>query len=228
MQVNDAKHQVLYSHLSPEMIACCVTRAFDNLCSGTFGSRKLSDMSAVSQVICGVLHELIVQEISELPGWSKGEQKVDFDVVHESGLQLQIKTKSGAEGIAGNRYAPDSEYLEASGFYLCVNFLPFECICKIRSGWVESSWWVSQSGKGNASTLPKDKLDLLDFIPGQYLENLHLLAVDGVGHKTWEKLSLIGFNKISDLMNEDAMEEVLDYLTMKQIESIHKIIEYVD
>lgn len=225
----DEKNQILYSYLLPDEINSCVLRAFDNLCVGTLGPWKLSTMNIASQVSCGLFHELIVKEISSsIPGWSQGKQKINFDLVHESGIQLQIKTKSGTEGIAGNRFSPESTYLKASSYYLCVNFIPHVCICKVRSGWVESDWWKPQNGKGNAATLPREKLDLLDFLPGEYIKDLRLFALDGFGIQMSKRLSQRGVNTLSDLLCPETLKNITSLLSTKQLKTIENMLLYFE
>lgn len=228
MNEKDNLNKILYSCLSHEKINSCVEQAFSNLCQGTFGTQKLSDISIASQVYCGLLHELIVEEISAtVPGWSKGKQKVEFDLVHESGIQLQIKTKSGTEGIAGNRFSSESTYLNASCYYLCVNFLPKLCICKIRTGWIDSSWWKPQNGKGNSATLSREKLDCLDFLKGKYIMNLRMHALDGFGVQIAKKLSQKGVNTLSDLLQPDRLNSITPFLSSRQRVTIENLLSSI-
>ena len=192
-------NEKLFELISKEETVEAVTKAFDNLNMATLGDLKLSKMNISKQVVCGLFHELIVHEIAKLPGWYAGEQKVEADLAHKSGLQLQVKTSTSAKNIAGNRYASGNLYSDPSEYYLCVNYIPFECITKIRSGFVQSDSWNPQNGSGNAAFLSKDTLNKLSFLGGEYLLNLPLNCIEGIGEKAYSNLKDNSLERLEDI-----------------------------
>ena len=205
------KNQLLFDTLPCEKIVSCVEEAFDKLNQTTFGSVSILDASFPSQIFCSIFHELIVLEISKLPGWKAGKQGKEADLVHDSDISLQVKTNSSVDGIAGNRHSSKNLYSDPSEFYLCVNFIPKDCICKIRAGWVNSTSWKPQRGKGNASVLKKEHLQHLRFLYGEYLKEVNLISIEGIGDKSLEKLSDLGIHRVKDLL------PIKNYIVAKQI-----------
>jgi hypothetical protein len=220
-------NELLFDCIATNDVVNAVEKAFSELNKGSFGEWTVENMSLSPQVLCGIFHELIVNEISKLPGWRPGLQKKEFDIVHDSGIQLQVKTKSDSEGIAGNRYSSKTEYSDPSGYYLCVNFLPKDSICKIRIGWVEADWWKPQNGNGNASVLPKDKLNELVFLYGDYLKSLNLIAVESFGEKTIEKLKTENITTLSDFLNQDKYIKAKKLLSEKQMIHINDYLLHI-
>lgn len=215
-------HKTLFQVLPKQTIVHCVEEAFDKLQDGQFKNIRLSSLEVSKQIICGLFHELIVHEISSLPNWRSGKQKVEADLVHTSGIQLQIKTSSSVDGIAGNRYSSQNEYSDPSEFYICVNFIPFQNISKIRAGFIPADSWKPQRGKGNAASLKKEVLDVLPFLFGSYIKTLPLSCISGIGEKTAEKLANKGFFRVKDIHTND------DLLLVNQIvkkDSTSKILE---
>lgn len=215
----------LFSILPHFMIESAVSSAFMLLNEATFGNIPLADLSISSQIECGLFHELIVHEISKYEGWRPGLQKKDCDLVHDSGLQIQVKTKSDPDGIAGNRYTNTSNYTDPSGFYLCVNFIPRNCICKIRAGWVEADGWKPQSGKGNAATLKKEARDSLEWITGPYIKGIHISALKGFGEKVVLSLQGIGIERVYDFFDEKLFEKGFSLLNKAQKDTLLSFLE---
>lgn len=212
-------NEKLFELITKEQIVDSVQRAFKNLNKATLGDLKLSDMTISKQVICGLFHELIVHEISKLPGWYAGEQKVEADLAHHSGLQLQVKTSTHPNNIAGNRYASGNLYNDPSEYYLCVNYIPFECITKIRSGFVKAENWNPQSGSGNAATLNKETLNSLCFLNGDYLRDVPLNYLDGIGEKTYLKLKAVSFNKLEDIKTVKDYKQAINLINKPSFET---------
>lgn len=219
----EEKNQLLFNTLPREKIVSCVEEAFEKLNQTSFGSVSILNASFPSQIFCSIFHELIVLEISEQPGWKAGKQGKEADLVHESGVSLQVKTNSSVDGIAGNRHANKNQYSDPSEFYLCVNFIPKDCICKIRAGWVNAVSWKPQKGKGNAAVLKKEHLREMPLLYGNYLKEVNLISVDGIGDKSLEKLSDLGIYRMKDLFtikNYIVAKGVLPIRTMSFIDDI--------
>lgn len=217
------KNQLLFDTLPCDKIVSCVEEAFEKLNQTTFGSVSILDASFPSQIFCSIFHELIVLEISKVPGWRAGKQGKEADLVHESDVTLQVKTNSSVDGIAGNRHANKNQYADPSEFYLCVNFIPKDCICKIRAGWVNAASWKPQKGKGNASVLKKEHLRDLPLLYGDYLKETNLISIEGIGDKSLEKLSEKGIFRVKDLLtvkNYIVAKRVLQNRTMVFIDDI--------
>lgn len=215
-------HETLFQFLPKETIVQCIEEAFDKLQHGHFKDIPLSSLEVSKQVVCGLFHELIVHEISSLSGWRSGKQKIEADLVHTNGIQLQIKTSSSPDGIAGNRYSSQNQYTDPSEFYICVNFSPFRNISKIRAGFVPSDSWKPQQGKGNAASLKKEVLDALPFLSGSYIQSLPLFCIAGIGEKTTEKLTNKGFSYVRDIHTIDDLALVKK---MIKKDSTSKILE---
>lgn len=193
------KNKLLFDVLPQHIIVSCVEEAFDKLNQTSFGHISISDASFPSQIFCSIFHELIVYLIAENKGWKAGKQGKEADLVHESGLSLQIKTNSSVDSIAGNRHSSKNKYSDPSEYYLCVNFIPNDCICKIRAGWVNYNSWKPQKGKGNAAVLKKEMLRDMPLLYGEYLKEMNLISVEGIGDKSLESLQNIGISKMKDL-----------------------------
>lgn len=202
------KNRQFFTEVAADRLVTCVETAFRHLLHTRSGPYTLQEMRIEKQNICGLFHSLIVTEIvGQLPGWREGRQGVEPDIVHDSGLTLQVKTRSTPDGIAGNRYTNQNHYADPSEYYLCVNFLPHDSICKIRAGWVEADWWKPQTGNGNASTLKKEWLETLPLLEGTYLEDLNLAAVPGIGEKTLAALHEQQIYRLKDLHNPETFEQ---------------------
>lgn len=203
LTMREEKHQeknnLFFEKLPQQTIVKCVMDAFNKLTSTHFGNLPINNVKFSSQIFCSIFHELIVHEISKLPDWEAGKQNKEADLVHVDGMPLQVKTNSNPDGIAGNRHSSKSSYSDPSEYYLCVNFIPNDCICKIRAGWIDSTSWKPQKGKGNASVLKKTILNDVPLLYGKYLNDANLLSVEGVGIRMLEKLHNEGINKIDDL-----------------------------
>lgn len=222
------KEKKLFSVLPEKDLVKCVEEAFSNLLHTRSGPYSINQMQIEKQNICGLFHSLIVTEIvNRLPGWKQGRQGLEPDIVHESGITLQVKTKSSPEGIAGNRYSSKNEYSDPSEYYLCVNFLPNDCICKIRAGWIESSWWKPQTGNGNASVLSREKLDSLPLLKGNYLKNLNLIAINGVGEKTLEQLHKQHIFILKDLLHDQKLQKAKKILSHESIEQVLDLLSFI-
>lgn len=219
------KHEPLFEFLPQDIIVSCVEKAFENLNSGTFGEKSIRTMTLSKQVICGIFHELIVNEISQLPDWYPGKQGEEADIVHFDGLQLQVKTSTSFEGIAGNRYSSQNEYSDPSEFYLCVNFIPFKCITKIRAGFVESDSWKPQTGKGNAATLSLECLNAMPFLKGSYIEEILLSSIKGIGKSTLAKLGEI--QKLYHLKNPEFYRKAKSIIPTKSWSEIEPLLSYL-
>ena len=223
----DGKNDELFSLLPQDVILQAVDQAYDNLRHTVFGNLNIQDVQLSSHVHCTILHELIVTEIASLPGWRAGRQKVEPDIIHESGIGLQVKTRSEPDGIAGNRHSCKSAYSDPSEYYLCVNFIPNDCVCRVRAGWVESSWWKSQKGKGNAAYIKSDKLRLVPMLYGDYINKLNLIALEGFGSLTVLKLQDRNIHSIGDFKRKRAFETAESILNKTQLSKVKQLLSYI-
>ncbi len=88
--------------LNSEVVLQCVCAASNALQKATFGQWHFSELNPGTQVVCGILHELIVKEFSMLSDWRAGEPKKEPDVVNENDPQkgFEVKTSSSLRTIA--------------------------------------------------------------------------------------------------------------------------------
>jgi len=166
----------MYYPLSKKKIVEVVKESFADFKHGKFRKMNLGkEVIPEKQVQSGILHELIVASMSLIKGFREGKQKHDKDIVFikNNKFSLDVKTSTNPERIAGNRLtAGRTDYVNPSGYFLCVNFDPFlkgiklqkPKLRKIRFGWIDASKWKPQSGRGQAATLSSETLQSLELL----------------------------------------------------------------
>jgi len=107
-----------------------------------------------------------------------------------------------------------------------VNYSPFECICKIRSGFVQAESWIPQRGNGNAAFLEKEALNALCFLEGDYLRNLPLNFIDGVGEKTYSKLKKNSYERLEDIKTIEDFKKVVSIVRKADFEE--RLKQYIE
>lgn len=214
-------NQKLFDTLPRFRIVECVENAYSSLINSMLGKKNIYNIFIENQTICSLFHSLIVTEIIHYDSdWRSGIQGNECDLVHKSGISLQIKTKSSVDGIAGNRYFNKNVYSPNDEFYICVNFLPFDSICKIRAGLIKPGWWKSQSGNGNSAVVKKEYLDFLPTLFGSYIKDLNFASISSFGKKTINQLKKMKIDRLCDLHNEEKYRLMKDTLSKNKIKNL--------
>jgi hypothetical protein len=186
-----------------DQVVARVCAARDAVATARFGRWSFSDLSAGTQVVCGIFHELIVQELSTLEGWRPGEPKREPDVVAvaEPQASYEVKTSSSMNGIAGNRYSSTLDAYDPDRYYLCVNFDARAFIVfRIRVGFIRREGWQPQRGRGNVAMLKREAVQSLRECYGEFMLDAPPTNIPGFGAKTMMLLQENGVATVRQLL----------------------------
>lgn len=136
------------------------------------------------QIMAFFLHELIPLELSHRypTQWKREESVGDKDIVCISDplFSIEIKASSNPRKIFGNRsYVQPAEGGKKgkSGYYLAINFEPFQKIeghyvvgvrpriVQIRFGWLDATDWVGQTAASGQQARLKPEADRYKLLP---------------------------------------------------------------
>jgi hypothetical protein len=158
--------------LSTDYLVHTVIRSWNDILETTIANTWsiANNARPKPQMMGFFLHEIVAHRIGEdSPSkWRKEKNADDKDVVciFDSQYSFEIKTSSSKNRIFGNRsYAQEtqSDKKSKSGYYLAINFEPFDKnnnipkIRLIRFGWIDHNDWMGQTAaSGQQARLSTD------------------------------------------------------------------------
>lgn len=214
----DQTKELIKAHpLQPKIIKETVFWCWDILWKTKIGDNstnfKLKDLNPPAIIVGYFLEKLLGYKLQhEYPRyWRGGINKEDKDLVYipDDKFSIEVKT-SGQLGtkIFGNRsYGQElqdqsQQKKTKSGYYITINFYK-DKITLVRFGWIDHNDWSSQNSEsGQMAGLKNDVYEYKLFtIYGQYLCDLPVIFLKGIGQKTADNLASKNINYINDLIN---------------------------